>query len=603
MMLQAKQVDRSTGGEDWKSIQDLIKEHFLVRSYQRGYRWQRVNVFDLLNDLCDFIHSEKILYSLQPLVVYESTQGVYHVVDGQQRLTTVSILLGYLGLERLSIEYESRKGQRNTLVEESRNIDQYHVNQAYLSIEKWFEERLEEKELFIKLLTGGLNKTVGFVWYCTKDDELATFIRLNKNKITLTNSELIKALLLKKGNFDGDSMLIQKSIAVEWNKIENTFNDDAFWGFIRPIDDNRPARMDFLFDVIKRNNLLSYQPKEGMGNDQYTTFRYFYSYFKDNNERAFSKIWEKVDMLYNIFVHWYDEIEVYHYIGFLIVHDPDCLLELLDVWLEPNMTINGFKEDLKAKINKIIERSGCNNLSKQYKYNDEQNTDKTACRPVLLLFNIQRIIILNRNMNKKGKTQIFNKFPFYLFKSENWNVEHIASNIDNDLSDTKSQKEWLKTFLLDQSLSEERRKEITDFVTADEPDTKLFEEIRLSLEKDQLNSLGKEERMDDKMKNQIWNFCLLDEHTNKSYGNSIFSVKRHIVMGKEMGKEYVLDDHLKSIVVPNSIAFVPGCTKDVFIKAYTANDTPNREWSLTDAKAYREEMYGCLREEFNVLID
>ena len=165
MMLQAKQVDRSTGGEDWKSIQDLIKEHFLVRSYQRGYRWQRVNVFDLLNDLCDFIHSEKILYSLQPLVVYESTQGVYHVVDGQQRLTTVSILLGYLGLERLSIEYESRKGQRNTLVEESRNIDQYHVNQAYLSIEKWFEERLEEKELFIKLLTGGLNKTVGFVWY------------------------------------------------------------------------------------------------------------------------------------------------------------------------------------------------------------------------------------------------------------------------------------------------------------------------------------------------------------------------------------------------------------------------------------------------------
>ena len=93
MMLQAKQVDRSTGGEDWKSIQDLIKEHFLVRSYQRGYRWQRVNVFDLLNDLCDFIHSEKILYSLQPLVVYESTQGVYHVVDGQQRLTTVSILI------------------------------------------------------------------------------------------------------------------------------------------------------------------------------------------------------------------------------------------------------------------------------------------------------------------------------------------------------------------------------------------------------------------------------------------------------------------------------------------------------------------------------
>ncbi len=48
-----------------KSIQQLIEEQetdnkkFLVPSYQRGYRWQRVNVSDLLNDLSEFIHSEK----------------------------------------------------------------------------------------------------------------------------------------------------------------------------------------------------------------------------------------------------------------------------------------------------------------------------------------------------------------------------------------------------------------------------------------------------------------------------------------------------------------------------------------------------------------
>ncbi len=590
--------------EDEKPIQDLIKKHFLVPSYQRGYRWQRVNVLDLLNDLYDFIHSEKRTYSLQPLVVYDSGQDIYHVIDGQQRLTTVSILLGYLGEEQISIEYESRKEQQNRLVEGCENIDQYHINQAFLSIKEWFEaHNEEEKDSFVKLLTGKSHKNVSFIWYCTKDDEVSTFIRLNKDKIALTNSELIKALLLKKGNFDGDSILIQKNIAVEWDRIENTFNDNAFWGFIRPIEDNRPTRMDFLFDVIKSKNLLSYQPNEGVGNDQYATFRYFYSYFKDKKELAFPKIWENVDMLYNIFVHWYNEIEVYHYIGFLIVHDPDCISELLDVWLKPNMTIAGFKDDLKVRINKIIEQSGCNNLSKQYKYNDERNTDKTACMPVLLLFNIQRIIILNRNMNEEAETQIFNKFPFYLFKLEKWNVEHIASNTDNDLSDSYSQKEWLKTFLQDQSLSDEKRKIITDFVMADKPDKKSFDEIRVSLEKDQLESLRKEDRMDDKMKNQIWNFCLLDEHTNKSYGNSIFPVKRQIIMGKDMGKKYVLDAHLNPIVVPNNIAFVPGCTKDVFIKAYTANDTSNREWSLTDAKAYRDEMYECMRGEFNVLID
>lgn len=594
-----------------KSIYELITEQetknirFLVPSYQRGYRWQRVNVTDLLNDLEEFIHSGKEIYSLQPLVVYFSnSDNTYHVVDGQQRLTTISILLGYLNLKQIDIYYESRKGQQeNRYVEPCKNIDQYHVNQAYLTIKAWFEKHKDEKDDFIKLLTGTLpGRQVKFIWYCTEDNEVSTFIRLNKDKISLTNAELLKALLLKQGNFDKDSLLIQKSIAIEWNKIENTFNDDAFWGFIRPIEDKRATRIDFLFEIIKDKNLLAYSPKEDTGNDQYATFRYFYHYFKDFKELAFSKIWEKVNIIYNIFVHWYNEIEVYHYIGFLVIDNPKCITELIDEWLTPDMTIDGFKENLKERINNVIEQKGCNDLSKQYKYTEEERgTDKTACKPVLLLFNIQRIIVLNRNLNKKSEIQLFNKYPFYLFKLENWNVEHIASNTDNDLSKPEAQKDWLKTFLFDKSISEASSKEIKKFIK-DKPDKKDFEKIRQELEEQQNKSIKKEERMDDKEKNQIWNFCLLDEHTNKSYGNSIFPVKRRIIMGKEMGKKYELDENLKETTVPNDVAFVPGCTKDAFMKAYTANATSHREWTRTDAHAYRQEMYECLNEEFNVFL-
>ena len=283
--------------ENEKSIYQLIKEQeqtgkkFLVPSYQRGYRWQQVNVSDLLNDLCEFIHSDKTVYSLQPLVVYSSDDNTYHVVDGQQRLTTITILLGFLGITQIEIDYESRKDQQvNRYSEEHKHIDQHHVNQAYLTIKNWFESKhSEEKELFKRLLTDSLNMTdslnkrvkkrVKFIWYCTTDDEVATFIRLNKNKISLTNAELIKAMLLKKGNFSGDSILFQKSIAIEWNKIENTFNDEAFWCFIRPVEDDRSTRIDFLFEIIKNKNLLEYQPKEETGNVHYTTFSYFYSFF------------------------------------------------------------------------------------------------------------------------------------------------------------------------------------------------------------------------------------------------------------------------------------------------------------------------------------
>ena len=583
--------------------QETNKKTFLVPSYQRGYRWQRVNVSDLLNDLYEFIHSTKETYSLQPLVVYDSKNNTYHVVDGQQRLTTISILLGYLGLKQISICYESRKGQQeNHFVEECKNIDQYHVNQAYLTVKDWFEKHPEEKDDFVKLLTDTLDKNVKFIWYCTTDDEVATFIRLNKDKISLTNAELIKAMLLKKGNFSGDSILIQKSIASEWNKIENTFNDDAFWSFIRPVEDDRPTRIDFLFEIIKDKNLLSYTPEEDTGNDQYTTFRYFFQYFKDKKELAFQQIWDKVNQLYNILVHWYNETEIYHYIGFLIIINHECIMELLDAWVKPNMTIDCFKEHLKKMINNVIKRKNCNNLSKQYKYEGESGlTDKTDCTPILLLFNIQRIIILNRSLHKKSDTQLFNKFPFHLFKSEKWNVEHIASNTDNDLSDPDTQKEWLKTFLFDKSISENNIDKIKAFIQ-DKPNKEDFRQIRKFLEDEQNKSIKKDELLDDKEKNQIWNFCLLDEHTNKSYGNSIFPVKRRIIMGKEMGKKYILDDNLNESTEQNLVAFVPSCTKDAFIKAYTANTTSNREWSRTDAIAYRQEIYECLKTEFNVVL-
>ena len=588
-----------------KTVQELLNEQneegmcFLVPHYQRGYRWQRANVLDLLYDISDFIHSDKKSYSLQPLVVYHSEKdNTYHVVDGQQRLTTISILLGYLGEKQIDIKYESRKEQQNRYVEGNINIDQHLVNQAYLTIQTWFEQRSEEKDLFVKLLKDKLDKKVNFIWYCTTDNEVATFIRLNKDKISLTNAELAKAMLLKRGNFTEDSVLMQKNIATEWNKIENTLNDDAFWCFIRPIEDNRDTRIDFLFEIIKDKNMLHFTPTDEIGNDRFSTFRYFYDHFKEKKASAFDSIWNEIRQLYNIFMHWYNEIEMYHYIGFLIIDNSNCILNLLDEWMKSDMTIPDFKKHLKSEINKVIEKSGCNDLSKQYKYNEERASDKTKCKPILLLFNIQRIIIINRNMNQRTDTQLFNKFPFYLYKSENWDVEHIASNTDNDLTQPSEQKEWLKTFLLDSSISDDNKNRIKCFLGLEESGD--FEDIRQKLEEEQQQVLHKEEHLNDAEKNQIWNFCLLDEHTNRSYGNSVFPVKRRIIMGKEMGKEYILNDDLEEDIKSNVVAYVPLCTKDVFVKAYTANSTTNREWSKTDAKAYKKEIFECLNKEFNV---
>lgn len=55
-----------------KPVAELIttKYHFVIPSYQRGYRWEEKQVIDLLEDICEFAKQDKEdSYYLQPLVV------------------------------------------------------------------------------------------------------------------------------------------------------------------------------------------------------------------------------------------------------------------------------------------------------------------------------------------------------------------------------------------------------------------------------------------------------------------------------------------------------------------------------------------------------
>ena len=58
-----------------KAVAELIKtkHHFVIPSYQRGYRWEEKQVIDLLNDINEFAKQNKEdSYYLQPLVVKQA---------------------------------------------------------------------------------------------------------------------------------------------------------------------------------------------------------------------------------------------------------------------------------------------------------------------------------------------------------------------------------------------------------------------------------------------------------------------------------------------------------------------------------------------------
>ena len=273
--------------------------------------------------------------------------------------------------------------------------------------------------------------------------------------------------------------------------------------------------------------------------------------------QAVRTIWEKVREIFHTLQEWFDDMELYHYIGYLI-----CMGRRVDEiykqWTNPDNKSgkSGFIENyLKEDIKKTIPYKDIENTV--YEVETEENSaqikggSKTNCRPILLLHNLQTVINQNRilSANAKYKNGVFYKFPFHLYKLEGWDVEHIDSNTENGLNDIQSQREWLLNayFGLQEGSYPELRDSIENFfkqhtgkVYEQNEDSnkqtarnELFAELRRQIE-----GISDNNRLSQIEKNKIWNFTLLDASTNRSYGNTIFPAKRRVIIGKDQGKKF-----------------------------------------------------------------
>ena len=80
------------------STSDIFKNaNYSIPIYQREYAWKTTEVTQLLSDLCSQVEGNlSDNYYLGTLVINKGIQGKEEVIDGQQRLTTLFILLAYL---------------------------------------------------------------------------------------------------------------------------------------------------------------------------------------------------------------------------------------------------------------------------------------------------------------------------------------------------------------------------------------------------------------------------------------------------------------------------------------------------------------------------
>ena len=72
-----------------------------IPEYQRIYCWEEKNVYRLLEDVFDL--SNKSKYYLGNIILQEVENNFYDIIDGQQRLVTLSLILNELGEQNLNL--------------------------------------------------------------------------------------------------------------------------------------------------------------------------------------------------------------------------------------------------------------------------------------------------------------------------------------------------------------------------------------------------------------------------------------------------------------------------------------------------------------------
>ena len=538
-----------------------IAGKFFVPSYQRGYRWGRDEVTRLLDDI--YTNGNKN-YCLQPVVVRKNGD-TYELIDGQQRLTTLFILLQYIKKEfkpRIELKYELSYETRDKSAEFLSNIDEtladsnidfYHIYHAYKAIDDWFRAQ-EDDVVAADDIYGYLVKFVKIIWYEVDENEdaIALFARLNIGKIPLTSAELVKAMFLSRDTNEEMTKERQQEISLQWDNIEKDLHNDSLWYFLTNSNTvSFMTRIDLVLDLIAN--------KPDDTREKYYTFFKFDEMQKTENLTA---IWERIQRTFLILKDWYEDHELYHKIGYLIASGSKTLQDIFN--LSENKTKTEFKASLDDHIRESIK---IDNGYEELSY--EKSGDYAKISKLLLLFNVESV----RQIDEQAQ-----RFPFDRYKDKaSWSLEHIHAQQSEGMRKQEDWKEWLTKHAESLKNIGGNDELVAAMLTAIDKNPLERTEFE-TLQSQAIAALSVEGNAE--YLHSISNMALLNTSDNAALNNSTFDVKRNLIVEMDKAGKYI-----------------PFCTKMVFLKYYTpSKDNQIHFWGQADRVAYVDAINKVLEQ-------
>lgn len=544
-----------------------ITGRFHVPSYQRGYRWGPDEVSRLLTDI---LAAGDKPYYLQPIVVKKMGDDHWELVDGQQRLTTLYIILRHIqnqfGLVKIkySLEYETRPGSAEYLDSMDRdksqdNIDFFHMFEAHQTVANWIASQANPALAMMNLYQSlSEAERVTLIWYEAPHDVNGPdlFTRLNVGRIPLTDAELVKARLLATTRTTIPGR--EREVAAQWDAIERDLRVPELWAFISGRGESEASHIGVILDALADTSP-----------DRVTPLYHTFETLRPRIEEAPEAFWNEVVDLHSHIMGWYSDREIYHHIGYLVSRGT-TLQQIIA--LHKGVTKGQFRDALLRLIRNDLKLSAADLGELGY------TSSKTPA--ALLLMNIETVL------QSPHSTE---RYSFHSHAREAWSIEHIHAQQTETLNREPQWREWLRLHLAalanlpgtDQAAVEAIRHEVpppkeasNDGPTRDDLTRRLFEDLQQRVQ-EVYRAAGQEamENVD-----AIDNLALLASRDNSALNNSVFEVKRRAI-----------------IKLDREGAYIPVCTRNVFLKYYTdANAQQIHFWGPADRAGYATAMSNCL---------
>lgn len=405
-----------------------------IPEYQRGYKWTAANVIQLLEDLKNFKKSDNDqFYCIQNITITKQKHKdswCMNVIDGQQRLTTLFILLSYLqrnmkdkiispsaNILKYSIRDSSDKFLHDSILTgiiwdnaidtNAETKDQFYIIAVAEAIQDWFREnKLETKTV--------LDDLVLIVNEVSPGDEETVFASLNGGKVDLDGADLVRAILITRAAKQKYPSIISRE------QLHQIANDDidlnidisvSSRGKINEFRVKLGVEIDEMNKWWAQNKVKDYfeqllpskiSKNKAFKYSQYPIDLLYYAFYEayktrlsNSNEgesldlRVFEngidlngqsgddhlEFYTAVREFHLTMMDWYNHDEIYNLIGYLMYNFKGSKIsfELLwNIWLESESK-NDFIYRLKELIKEQIALPFYNNDTK-----DEENTLKNA---------------------------------------------------------------------------------------------------------------------------------------------------------------------------------------------------------------------------------